>query len=67
MNDDARLIQLEEKVAYLEQHLSDLDEVVRDLAGRLHKQGQGVDAVRKMIEDHLTDQPDPGDEKPPHW
>jgi len=67
MPHESRLIQLEEKVAYLEKYIGDLDEVVRDLAGRLHKQGQGVDAVRKLIEDHLTDQPDPGDERPPHW
>ena len=67
MSDDPRIIQLEEKVAYLEQYLGDLDEVVRELAGRLHKHGQGVDAVRKMLEDHLTDPQDPGDQKPPHW
>lgn len=67
MTDETRIIELQEKVAYLEKHLGDLDEVIRDLAGRVRKHGEGVDAVRKMIEDHLSEQPDPGDEKPPHW
>ncbi|MEM9020004.1 MAG: SlyX family protein [Planctomycetota bacterium] len=67
MSDEARIIHLEEKVAYLEKHIGDLDEVIRDLAGRLRKHGEGVDAVRKMLEDHLNEQPDPGDERPPHW
>lgn len=67
MANPERVIELEEKVAYLEKHLGDLDEVVRDLAARMRKQNDGVAAVRKMLEDHLSEQGDPGDEKPPHW
>lgn len=62
-----RLTQIEEKLAFLEKHIGDLDEVVRDLSRRLDVHGQGVSAVRKLIEDHLSDPGDPGDEKPPHW
>lgn len=62
-----RLTQIEEKLAFLEKNIGDLDEVVRDLSRRLDVHGQGVSAVRKLIEDHLSDPGDPGDEKPPHW
>lgn len=73
MQDDARLTVIEEKLAHLEKYVSDLDEVVRELATGLATQKDGVTAVRKMLEDHLND---PGnassdrdliDDKPPHW
>ena len=67
MQDDNRMTVIEEKLAHLEKYVGDLDEVVRDLAKQLHTQGQGVNAVRKMLQDHLSDAGDPGDEKPPHW
>ena len=70
MQDDARLTVIEEKLAHLEKYVGDLDEVVRDLAARIDAQKDGVSAVRKMLEDHLSDPggpPDPADEKPPHW
>lgn len=67
MADDDRLTRIEEKLAFLEKYVGDLDEAVRDLAARLDVHGEGVTAVRKMLEDHLSDQADPGDEKPPHW
>ena len=70
MQDDARLTLIEEKLAHLEKYVGDLDEVVRDLAARIDAQKDGVSAVRKMLEDHLSE-PDgpanPADEKPPHW
>jgi len=67
MQDPDRLTRIEEKLAYLEQFVGDLDEVVRDLAKRIDVHGQGVSAVRKLLEDHLTEPGDPGNEKPPHW
>jgi uncharacterized coiled-coil protein SlyX len=70
MDEQDRLTRIEEKLAYLEQYVGDLDDVVRDLAKRLDVHGEGVSAVRKLIEDHLSDpgdSADPGDEKPPHW
>ena len=69
-NDDTRLTVIEEKLAHLEKYVGDLDEVVQDLAARLAAQKDGVTAVRKMLEDHLSDPEDstnPADEKPPHW
>lgn len=74
MDPDARLIALEEKLAYLEMHVGDLDEVVRDLAGRLDLQAKGVKQMRTMIEQHLAggegdkdDAPDAERDRPPHW
>lgn len=70
MQADARLTVIEEKLAYLEKYVGDLDEVVRDLAARIDAQKDGVSTVRKMLEDHLSEPdgpPDPADEKPPHW
>lgn len=70
MQDADRLTQIEEKLAYLEKYVGDLDEVVQDLAKRLTAHGEGVRVVRKMLEDHLSEADGPGDladEKPPHW
>ena len=67
MQDADRLTVIEEKLAYLEKYVGDLDEVLRDLSKRMEVHGKGVTAVRKLLEDHLTDSGDPGDEKPPHW
>lgn len=69
-NDENRLTVIEEKLAYLEKYVGDLDEVVQDLAARLAAQKDGVSAVRKMLEDHLSEPEGPtdlADEKPPHW
>ena len=71
MDDADRLTRIEEKLSFLEQHLGDLDEVVRELSMRMDKQGQGVTAIRKMLVDHLSESDGPSDpvvdEKPPHW
>lgn len=76
MQDDARLTVIEEKLAHMEKYVGDLDEVVQDLAARIAAQKDGVTAVRKMLEDHLsapgtgddgTSDQDLADEKPPHW
>ena len=78
MQDDSpRLIALEEKLLYLEKHIGDLDEVVRDLADRLDHQAGSVRQVRKMLEQHLAgggddksgpaSEPDPEADRPPHW
>ncbi|MGB0766220.1 MAG: SlyX family protein [Phycisphaeraceae bacterium] len=70
MQHDDRLTLIEEKLAHLEKYVGDLDDVVRDLGARVAAQKDGVTAVRKMLEDHLSeaDGPtDPIDDKPPHW
>lgn len=71
---DARLVSLEEKLAYLEKHLGELDEVVRELAGRLDTQAKGVQQMRTTLEQHLAgggngkdDAPDAERDRPPHW
>ena len=72
MHEDPRMIILEEKIAYLEQHIGELDGVIRGLADQLAKQGKGVEAVRGMIEKHLAGDNDAAsdpavDDRPPHW
>ena len=67
MQDDARMTVIEEKLSHLEKYVGDLDEVLRDLSKRMDVHAKGVTAVRKLLEDHLSDADDPGDEKPPHW
>lgn len=70
MQDPERLTFIEEKLAYLEKYVGDLDEVVRELSTKLDQQDAGVKAVRKMLEDHLNDpgeERDLADDRPPHW
>lgn len=70
MDDNDRMIRIEEKLAYLEKYVADLDEVVRELGQRMDQQRDGVTAIQKMLMDHINeggDAPGPADEKPPHW
>lgn len=70
MQDNQRLTAIEEKLAHLEKYVGDLDEVVQDLARRLIAHKDGVSAIRKMLEDHLSEPDGPrdlADDKPPHW
>lgn len=73
-NPDRRLTALEEKLAYLEKHVGELDEVVRDLATRLEQQIRGIRQMRSTLEQHLAGgdakadtAPDPEGDRPPHW
>jgi SlyX protein len=61
-----RIIELEVKLAYQDKLLTDLDEVVRELAKRLDTQARQL----QQLEDRLTEQPEPVgpvDETPPHY
>ncbi|MFI4860750.1 MAG: SlyX family protein [Phycisphaerales bacterium JB063] len=74
MDPTPRLIALEEKMSHLEKYLGELDEVIRELAGRLDTQAKGVQQMRKVLEQHLAggeddagSAPDPEADRPPHW
>jgi len=77
MDSQSRIINLEEKLAHLEKYVGDLDEVIRDLAGKLDAQGKNTAAVKAILEQHLaapgsaSDSGDGGqgfeDDRPPHW
>ncbi|MCK5114188.1 MAG: SlyX family protein [Phycisphaerae bacterium] len=66
MNEQERIIRLEEKIAYLEQTIEQLDDVVCDLNTQ-------VTALNKQMVDAradtspVDDQNKPQDEKPPHY
>ncbi|MEM9414357.1 MAG: SlyX family protein [Planctomycetota bacterium] len=74
MDTTPRIIALEEKVAHLEKYIGDLDEVIRELAGRLDSQAKGVQQMRSVLEQHLAGGDDeksmpndPEADRPPHW
>jgi uncharacterized coiled-coil protein SlyX len=72
-DDPQRLIAIEEKLAFLEKHVGELDGVVRGLADRIDQQTKGIQQVRSALEQHLAggegDGPDPDADRdrPPHW
>jgi uncharacterized coiled-coil protein SlyX len=64
--DEARLTAIEEKVAYMEKAVSDLDGVVRDVSSRLDTllaQVQRLTGIERVIAEREA----PADDKPPHY
>lgn len=59
---DDRIQDLEVKLAYLEKHLADLDDVVRALAEQVQRQADEIASLRDR-----TERAAPEDEKPPHY
>lgn len=71
---DPRSVQLEEKVAYLEQHIAELDGVVREMNDRMDRFAREAKGLRTLVEalqegpgDEGTQGGDLEDERPPHW
>lgn len=64
--DEERMQLLEEKVAYLEKHLADMDTVVRESADKLDLLLQQVKRL-SGIERVIAERDAPADDKPPHW
>jgi uncharacterized coiled-coil protein SlyX len=70
---EARLEALEEKLAFLERHVEQLDEQLRELFDRLAAQQNALDRLREDTRASFdaigTDGPDrsDADERPPHW
>lgn len=68
---EARLVNLEEKIAHLERYLGDLDEVVRDLHDRMDAYQREIAKMQATLEHHVGGDDESGgsleDERPPHW
>ncbi len=64
-----RLTRVEEKIAYLEQFLGELDGVVRELHDGLAAVRREVGGLREQIARPAEedDSDDPGAQKPPHY
>jgi uncharacterized coiled-coil protein SlyX len=63
---DARLLKLEEKVAYQEKLIAELNEVVVALNRRASELGTRLEAVERTIRAELAPREMPN-EKPPHY
>lgn len=44
-----RIVSIEEKIAFLEKTVADLDEVVREISGRLGHVGETVEDMKKAV------------------
>jgi uncharacterized coiled-coil protein SlyX len=65
-NDESRLLKLEEKVAYQDKIIHELNEVVVALNRRAGEIGARLDAVERTLRAELAPREMP-DEKPPHY
>ena len=69
MNED-RLVEIETKIAYHEQALKDLNEVVYEQQQEIEKLGKICDTLVKRVKDFAEIVPGvgaPANEKPPHY
>lgn len=65
MNPDARITELERKIAYLENFIYELNEVIIEQDRRIKTLSKETDDIRKRIAE--GSETSPGDEKPPHY
>ncbi|MDG1478470.1 MAG: SlyX family protein [Myxococcota bacterium] len=70
--DDGKLEQrvenLEVRIAFIEKSISDLDQVIQQLAGELDHTRHTLKQLREQVQsDSLTVRGDPMDEVPPHY
>ena len=66
MNDHDRLVALEERAAYQDKLLADLDAVVREFAERTEKLERELAELKTTLQDGLPDV-GPQNDKPPHY
>ena len=67
-NVEARLEDLEVRMAFLEKGIADLDQVIQGLAAQLDHTRNAVRQLREQVQtDSLTVRGDPMDEVPPHY
>lgn len=74
MNDTEPLHELQSRLAFQEQALTELNEVVTRQAGQIGRLEQQLDALagryrdlRESLERADGGPPDPGEERPPHY
>ena len=66
MNDSVK--RLEEKIAYLERHVTEQDKAMLEFAGQLSEIQRELKALRARIAGPRdNDEPDPVPERPPHY
>jgi len=63
------MVGVEEKIAFIERHVEDLDSALMELYDRLAAMERDLARLReeKQRGFEASDQPSPEDEKPPHW
>ncbi len=67
---DDRLTNLEEQFAFLERHVAQLDEVVREVYDRVDGLTREISQMREEIQERGNTEEEARtleDEKPPHW
>jgi len=68
MTSDARITALEEKLAFLERHVEELDQQVRELFDLAGAQRQSLKRLQDETQASFAAlDRDAGDEPPPHW
>ena len=68
MTSDARIAALEEKLAFLERHVEQLDQQVRELFDLAGAQRQSLERLQESTQASFSAlDRDSGDEQPPHW
>ncbi len=65
MEEEERLIALETKIAYLENYVTDLNQVIIDQENTIKMLIIQTDAIKKQIEEKKEKLPDT--ERPPHY
>ena len=63
---DDQIIRLEERLAYQDKLIADLDEVVRSLHQRLDLFERRVSSISESLR-NMAEDVGPADEKPPHY
>lgn len=62
-----RVEELEVRLAFMDQQVLALDEVVRALAAQVERLQRELGSVRDQVEEGSGRAPGPADEIPPHW
>ncbi len=63
---DESLARLEERLAWLQRHVTEQDKVMLDLAGEVDRLKKQVAELRGKLADEAGDEPS-ADERPPHY
>ena len=62
-----QLVRTQERLAYLEQHVEALDEVIREQAQLITRQQKQLHDLHENQQKSNSDQPTLEEERPPHW
>lgn len=65
--DEARLVEIESKIAFLEHTLDELNGVLLEVRGQIDRIEQALVQAREQLELHVGGEADPAFQKPPHY